>query len=65
MAGPARYLDPKVLARIGSLDLKAKTVVEGVLSGLHRSPKRGYSVEFAEYRQYLPGDALATPTGTT
>ena len=34
MAGPARYLDPKVLARIGSLDLKAKTVVEGVLSGL-------------------------------
>lgn len=60
MAGPARYLDPKVLARIGSLDLKAKTVVEGVLSGLHRSPKRGYSVEFAEYRQYLPGDALAT-----
>ena len=60
MAGPARYLDPKVLARIGSLDLKAKTVVEGVLSGLHRSPKRGYSVEFAEYRQYMPGDALAT-----
>ena len=59
MAGPARYLDPAVLARIGSLDLKAKTVVEGVLSGLHRSPKRGYSVEFAEYRKYLPGDALS------
>ncbi|MBP7779626.1 MAG: DUF58 domain-containing protein [Acidobacteria bacterium] len=60
MSGPARYLDPAVLARIGSLDLKAKIIVEGVLSGLHRSPKRGYSVEFAEYRQYLPGDALAT-----
>jgi uncharacterized protein (DUF58 family) len=60
MAGPARYLDPAVLARIGSLDLKAKTVVEGVLSGLHRSPRRGFSVEFAEYRQYLPGDALST-----
>jgi uncharacterized protein (DUF58 family) len=59
MAGPARYLDPAVLARIGSLDLKAKTVVEGVLSGLHRSPRRGFSVEFAEYRQYLPGDPLA------
>jgi uncharacterized protein (DUF58 family) len=59
MAGPARYLDPAVLARIGSLDLKAKTVVEGVLSGLHRSPRRGFSVEFAEYRQYLPGDALS------
>lgn len=60
MAGPARYLDPAVLARLGSLDLKAKTVVEGVLSGLHRSPRRGFSVEFAEYRQYLPGDALST-----
>jgi uncharacterized protein (DUF58 family) len=60
MAGPARYLDPAVLARIGSLELKARTVVEGVLSGLHRSPRRGFSVEFAEYRQYLPGDALAT-----
>ena len=60
MAGPARYLDPAVLARIGSLDLKAKTVVEGVLTGLHRSPRRGFSVEFAEYRQYLPGDALTT-----
>jgi len=60
MPGAARYLDPAVLARIGSLDLKAKTVVEGVLSGLHRSPRRGFSVEFAEYRQYLPGDALAT-----
>jgi uncharacterized protein (DUF58 family) len=60
MAGPARYLDPAVLARLGTLDLKAKTVVEGVLTGLHRSPRRGFSVEFAEYRQYLPGDALAT-----
>ncbi|MEP7117679.1 MAG: DUF58 domain-containing protein [Acidobacteriota bacterium] len=60
MAGPARYLDPAVLARLGTLDLKAKTIVEGVLSGLHRSPFRGFSVEFAEYRHYLPGDALTT-----
>lgn len=60
MAAPARYLDPAVLARLGALDLKAKTIVEGVLSGLHRSPRRGFSVEFAEYRQYLPGDALST-----
>lgn len=60
MAVPARYLDPAVLARLGALDLKAKTIVEGVLSGLHRSPRRGFSVEFAEYRQYLPGDALST-----
>ena len=60
MAAPARYLDPAVLARLGTLEMKAKTVVEGVLSGLHRSPFRGFSVEFAEYRQYIPGDALAT-----
>jgi uncharacterized protein (DUF58 family) len=60
MAQAARYLDPAILAKLGTLDLKAKTIVEGVLSGLHRSPRRGFSVEFAEYRQYLPGDALAT-----
>lgn len=60
MPARTRYLDPAVLARLGSLDLKAKAIVEGVLSGLHRSPFRGFSVEFAEYRPYLPGDALTT-----
>jgi uncharacterized protein (DUF58 family) len=55
-----RFLDPKVVARLGTLELKARTVVEGFLSGLHRSPFKGFSVEFAEYRQYLPGDDLAT-----
>ena len=60
MPASARYLDPAVLARLGTLDLTAKTIVEGVLSGLHRSPYRGFSVEFAEYRQYLPGDALSS-----
>ena len=55
-----RFLDPAILARLGSLDLKARTVVEGFLSGLHRSPFKGFSVEFAEYRQYLPGDDLST-----
>jgi uncharacterized protein (DUF58 family) len=60
MPARTRYLDPAVLARLGTLDLKAKTIVEGVLSGLHRSPYRGFSVEFAEYRQYLPGDGLST-----
>jgi uncharacterized protein (DUF58 family) len=45
---------------LGSLELKARTIVEGFLSGLHRSPFKGFSVEFAEYRQYLPGDDLAT-----
>jgi uncharacterized protein (DUF58 family) len=54
------FLDPEVLARLGTLELKARTVVEGFLSGLHRSPFKGFSVEFAEYRQYLPGDDLST-----
>ena len=55
-----RFLDPAALARLGTLELKARTVVEGFLSGLHRSPFKGFSVEFAEYRQYLPGDDLST-----
>ncbi|MEO8078446.1 MAG: DUF58 domain-containing protein [Acidobacteriota bacterium] len=54
-----RFLDPAVLARLGTMELKARTVVEGFLSGLHRSPYKGFSVEFAEYRQYLPGDDLS------
>jgi uncharacterized protein (DUF58 family) len=60
MAGAARYLDPAIVARLGTIDLKAKAIVEGFLTGLHRSPYKGFSVEFAEYRQYLPGDDLAT-----
>jgi uncharacterized protein (DUF58 family) len=60
MAGEARFLDPEIIARLGTIDLKARTVVEGLLSGLHRSPYKGLSIEFAEYRQYLPGDDLAT-----
>src|SRR5438552_3177674 len=55
-----QFLDPAVIARLGTLELKARTVVEGFLSGLHRSPFKGFSVEFAEYRQYLPGDDLSS-----
>ena len=55
-----RFFDPAVIARLGTLELKARTIVEGFLSGLHRSPFKGFSVEFAEYRQYMPGDDLAT-----
>jgi uncharacterized protein (DUF58 family) len=55
-----RFLDPAVLARLGTLELKARTVVEGFLTGLHRSPFKGFSVEFAEYRQYMPGDDLSS-----
>jgi len=56
--GPARFLDPEVLARIGSLELLARAVVEGFISGLHRSPFTGFSTEFTEYRQYNAGDDL-------
>jgi uncharacterized protein (DUF58 family) len=55
-----RFLDPAVIARLGTMELKARTVVEGFLAGLHRSPYKGFSVEFAEYRQYMPGDDLST-----
>ena len=53
-----RFLDPALLAEISSLDLVAKTVVEGFIAGLHRSPDFGFSQEFAEYRAYTPGDDL-------
>jgi uncharacterized protein (DUF58 family) len=60
VSGTARFLDPAIVARLGTIDLKARTIVEGFLTGLHRSPYKGFSVEFAEYRQYLPGDDLTT-----
>ena len=50
------FLDPEILARIGDLELIAKSVVEGFISGLHKSPYHGFSVEFAQYREYMPGD---------
>src|SRR5882757_5412191 len=52
------FLDTSTLARLGSMELLAKTVVEGFILGLHKSPFRGFSVEFAEYRQYVPGDDI-------
>jgi len=53
-----RFLDPSILAGISGLDLVAKTVVDGFVAGLHRSPDFGFSQEFAEYRAYHPGDDL-------
>src|ERR1700742_2612371 len=53
-----RFLDPSVLAGISGLDLIAKTVVDGFVAGLHRSPDFGFSQEFEEYRAYAPGDDL-------
>ena len=55
-----QFLDPAVVARLGTLELRARMVVEGFISGLHRSPFKGFSVEFAEYRQYIHGDDLST-----
>ncbi len=51
-----KYLDPKTLAKITKLDLLARLVVEGYISGLHKSPYHGFSVEFADHRKYVPGD---------
>ena len=53
-----RFLDPSILSGISNLTLVAQTVVDGFISGLHRSPDFGFSQEFAEYRMYNPGDDL-------
>ncbi|MHC5039500.1 MAG: DUF58 domain-containing protein [Planctomycetota bacterium] len=58
MADSKAYLNPEVLSRIAKLDLKARLIVEGFISGLHKSPYHGISVEFAEHREYTPGDDL-------
>ena len=52
------FIDPRVLAKIDNLDLLARTVVEGFINGLHRSPNLGASMDFAEHRAYMPGDDL-------
>ena len=56
MSAPRPLLDPEVLARLGTLKLRVRAVTEGILSGLHRSPHHGQSVEFAEHKEYAPGD---------
>ncbi len=53
-----RFLDPEVVSKISGMDVKARLVVEGFIAGLHKSPYKGFSVEFAEHRQYMPGDPL-------
>src|SRR5579871_6133155 len=59
MTSEVRQLaDPQTLARISRLELRARTVVEGVISGMHKSPHRGSSVEFAQHRDYVPGDEI-------
>jgi uncharacterized protein (DUF58 family) len=53
-----KYLEPRTLARIASLDLRARLIVEGLMTGMHRSPYQGISVEFAQHRPYVPGDDI-------
>jgi uncharacterized protein (DUF58 family) len=57
-AGDKNYFDPKVLAGISNLALRARWVVEGLLSGVHKSRAKGFSVEFEEHREYAPGDEI-------
>jgi len=57
---PQEYLRPEVVQQVERLDLRAKFIIEGFLSGLHQSPYHGFSVEFAEHRKYVPGDDLRT-----
>ncbi len=61
MAAPTdteNYLDPRVLAKVQKLELRARLVVEGFISGMHKSPYQGFSVEFAQHREYVPGDDI-------
>jgi len=56
MANYERFYDPRVLARVGRLELRAKMIVEGIITGMHKSPYHGQSVEFVDHRAYVPGD---------
>jgi len=58
MREPQKYLRPDVVSRLSSMELRARLVVEGFITGLHKSPYHGFSVEFAEHRQYMPGDEI-------
>lgn len=53
-----RFLKPDVVSKLSGMEIKARLVVEGFIAGLHKSPYHGFSVEFAEHRQYMPGDPL-------
>src|ERR1700721_2213444 len=58
MSSAEKYLRPEVIRPVSRLDLRARFIVEGFLSGLHGSPFQGFSVEFSEHRKYVPGDDL-------
>lgn len=53
-----KYLRPETVSKLKGMELRARMVVEGFMAGLHKSPYHGFSVEFAEHRQYMPGDNI-------
>ena len=53
-----KYLQPEILSALDNMELRARLVVEGIIAGMHRSPYHGFSAEFAEHRQYMPGDEI-------
>ena len=53
-----KYLDPEIVSHLKGMEIRARMVVEGFIAGLHKSPYHGFSVEFAEHRQYMPGDNI-------
>ncbi len=75
MESSLKYLDPQTMAKLQGLELRARLIVEGYVSGVHRSPYHGFSIEFAEHRWYMPqendlrhtsiGRCSARPTNTT
>lgn len=58
MANSPQFFDPRTLAKLQGLELRARTIVDGYVTGVHRSPYHGFSIEFAEHREYVPGDDL-------
>lgn len=58
MNAPRKYTDPAVIAKLSNMEMRARFVVEGFITGLHKSPYHGFSVEFAQHRQYMPGDEI-------
>ena len=56
MANRLKYLDPIALSTVKNSHIRARLIVEGFITGLHKSPYHGFSVEFSEHRQYMPGD---------
>ncbi len=54
----SKYLDPELIARLSKMEVRSRATVEGIIEGLHKSPIKGFNVEFSEYRQYVPGDSV-------